>query len=378
MTSIAMLGSGIMASALTVPLADNGHDIRLVGTHLDRKIISSVQASGVHPGLQLPLPAAVRAFQLEDAEEAFDGAEVVLSGVNSFGVRWAGQQLARLLRPGQLVIAIAKGMEAAENGDLRTLPEVLAGEVPDELRGQVSWAAIGGPSIAGEVAVRRHTCVVFAGDDQAVLDRLAGLFRTDVYHVWTSTDFVGVEVCAAMKNCYALSVGFGEGVLQRLGDTDGLYRNHNYEAALFGQGAAEIGQMLRLLGGRPETGYGLAGVGDMYVTSAGGRNIRVGRLIGTGMTFSEADEKLGHITLEGAAAIRVIGSALPQLTERGLVQPSELPLLRALYEVIGKDKPLAVPWSSLFGGEPGEAPATSRAEQAGVDERAASLAHEPD
>jgi len=378
MTSIAMLGSGIMASALTVPLADNGHDIRLVGTHLDREIISSVQASGVHPGLQLQLPSAVRAFQLEDAEEAFDGAEVVLSGVNSFGVRWAGQQLARLLRPGQLVIAIAKGMEAAENGDLRTLPEVLAGEVPDELRGQVSWAAIGGPSIAGEVAVRRHTCVVFAGDDQAVLDRLAGLFRTDAYHVWTSTDFVGVEVCAAMKNCYALSVGFGEGVLQRLGDTDGLYRNHNYEAALFGQGAAEIGQMLRLLGGRPETAYGLAGVGDMYVTSAGGRNIRVGRLIGTGMTFSEADAKLGHITLEGAAAIRVIGSALPQLTERGLVQPSELPLLRALYEVIGKDQPLAVPWSALFGGEPGEAPVTGRAEQAGSDEQAAALAREPD
>ena len=81
------------------------------------------------------------------------------------------------------MIAIAKGMEAAENGDLRTLPEVLAGEVPDELRRQVSWAAIGGPSIAGEVAVRRHTCVVFAGEDQAALDRLAGLFRTDAYHV---------------------------------------------------------------------------------------------------------------------------------------------------------------------------------------------------
>ena len=67
----------------------------------------------------------------------------------------------------------------------------------------------------------------------------------------------------------------------------------------------------------------------MYVTSAGGRNIRVGRLIGAGMTFSEADAKLGHITLEGAAAIKVIGSALPRLTERGLVQPSEFPLLSA-------------------------------------------------
>lgn len=351
MTTVAMLGAGIMASALTVPLADNGHEIRLVGTHLDGEIVDSVRATRRHPGLGLALPDAVRAYPIEDAEAAFDGAEVVLSGVNSFGVRWAGRRLARLLRPGIPVIAITKGMEAAENGDLRILPDVLAGEVPDELRAQVPWAAIAGPSIAGEVAVRRHTSVVLAGTDQAVLDRLAALFRTDRYHVQTSTDFLGVEVCAAMKNCYALSVGFGEGVLARDG-SEGPYRNHNYEAALFGQGAQEMGRLLSLLGGRPETAYGLAGVGDMYVTSAGGRNIRVGRLIGAGATFSEADAELGHITLEGAAAIKVIGGALPQLTERGVVEASDFPLLRALHDVIGRDQPLAIPWGAMFGGEP--------------------------
>jgi len=370
-----------MGSALTIPLADNGHDVRLVGTFLDTEIIDSIKATGVHPGLRRKLPESVRAFQLEEAETAFDGAEIVLSGVNSFGVRWAGQQLARLLKPGMLVIAIAKGMEAADNGDLRILPEVLAGEVPEELRSQIPWAAIGGPSIAGEVAARRETCVVFAGPDQATLDRLAATFRTDHYHVWTSTDFVGVEVCAAMKNCYALSVGFAEGVLQRLGEDDSIDRIHNFEAALFGQGAVEMGQMLRLHGGRPETAYGLAGVGDMYVTSAGGRNVRVGRLIGAGMTFSEAHARLGHITLEGAAAIKVLGGALPKLTERGVVEPTDFPLLRALYEVIGKDQPLHIPWSSLFGGEPiPSRAAASEAEPvpASEAERAAELAHEPD
>lgn len=381
MTTIAILGSGIMGSALTVPLADNGHDVRLVGTFLDTEIIDSVKATGVHPGLRRKLPGSVRAYQLEEAETAFEGAEVVLSGVNSFGVRWAGQQLARLLRPGMLVIAIAKGMEAAENGDLRTLPEVLAGEVPEGLRSQIPWAAIGGPSIAGEVAARRDTCVVFAGRDQDVLDRLAEMFRTDHYHVWTSTDFVGVEVCAAMKNCYALSVGFAEGVLERLGEGDSVDRIHNYEAALFAQGAVEMGQILRLQGGRPETAYGLAGVGDMYVTSVGGRNVRVGRLIGAGMTFSEAHARLGHITLEGAAAIKVIGGALPKLTERGLVQPADFPLLRALYEVIGKDQPLHIPWSKMFGGGPvpaGRAAPDAEPVQTSEDERTAELAHEPD
>jgi glycerol-3-phosphate dehydrogenase (NAD(P)+) len=322
MTTIAILGSGVMGSALTVPLADNGHDVRLVGTFLDTGIIERIRATGVHPGLRRKLPESVRAYQLEEAGTAFAGAEIVLSGVNSLGVRWAGRQLARLLKPGILVMAIAKGMEAADNGDLRILPEVLAGEVPEELRSQIAWAAIGGPSIAGEVAARRQTCVVFAGRDQAVLDRLAATFRTRRYHVWTSTDLAGVEACAAMKNCYALSVGLAEGVLQRLGEADGVDRNHNYEAGLFGQGVVEMGQMLRLHGGRPETAYGLAGVGDMYVTSVGGRNVRAGRLIGAGMTFSEAHARLGHVTLEGAAAIKVIGGALPKLTDRGVVEPT--------------------------------------------------------
>jgi glycerol-3-phosphate dehydrogenase (NAD(P)+) len=358
MTVVTVLGSGIMGSALSVPLSDNGHEVRLVGTHLDREIIDSVKASGIHPGLKLELPSSVSAHQLEEAEAAFDGAEIVLGGVNSFGVRWAGERLASLLRPGQLVIAIAKGMDASEAGDLRILPDVLAKPLPDELRSRASISAIIGPSIAGEVAVRRDTCVVFAGPDETALDRLAEAFRTPSYHVWTSTDLLGGEICAAMKNCYALGVGLAAGVLDRLGGSDDPYRAHNYEAALFAQGALEMRRMVEVLGGRPETADGLAAVGDCYVTSAGGRNVRVGRLLGAGMRFTEAWERLGHITLEGAAAIRVIGEALPKLTERGVVGEDEFPLLRHLYEVVGLEQPLDMPWSSFFGGEPGK-PATA-------------------
>src|SRR5919108_2220500 len=358
MTTIAILGAGVMASALTAPLAENGHDIRLVGTHLDRDIIDRIQTTGVHPGLRRKLPSSVRAYQLEQIEAAFDGAEIVLSGVNSLGVAWAGQRLAGLLNPGMLVIAIAKGMAAGEDGDLRILPEVLAEQVPAELRARIPWAAIGGPSIAGEVAARRHTCVVFTGRDQDALDRLAATFRTGWYHVWTSTDLVGVEVCAALKNCYALGVGFAEGVLDGLGQADDPDRNHNYEAALFAQGIAEMGQMVGLLGGRPETPGGLAGVGDMFVTSTGGGHIRGGRLLGGGLRFHEARARMGDITLEGAAAIQVIGGALPKLTTRGVIGPEDFPLLRGLYSVVGEERPLGIPWSAFFGGEagPGAAP----------------------
>lgn len=340
-----------MGSALAVPLAENGHDVRLVGTHLDREIIDTVKSSRVHPGLDAPLPESVKAYQLEEAPDAFAGAEVVLSGVNSFGVRWASAQLSRLLRSGAPVIAIAKGLEAGADGDLRILPEVLTDSWSPGQRASHPVAAITGPSIAGEVAARRDTCVVFTGDDHAALDRLAETFRTDAYRVWTSTDLVGCEVCAAMKNCYALGVGLAEGVLEDRGASDSPDRMHNYEAALFAQGAAEMTRMVTLLGGRPETASWLPGVGDMYVTSTGGRNVRLGKLLGTGLRFEQASARLGNPTLEGAAAVREIGQALPKLAARGLVGPDDFPLLRHLYGVIALDRPVDMPWSSFFGGE---------------------------
>ena len=346
MTTITALGSGIMASALSVPLTDNGHTVRLVGTFLDRDIIDRIQHDGVHPNLGLELPSSVEAYQLEQLEDALDGAEVVMSGVNSFGVEWAGQQLAPLLRPGQHVVTIAKGMAAEENGDLRTLPDVLAAPVPEDVRDQVTWTAIVGPSIAGEVAVRRQTCVLFAGEDAEAVDRMSELFRTDAYHVWPSTDLVGAEVSAALKNCYALGVGIANGVLDTLEDQP-KYQNHNFAAALFAQGASETGRMVELLGGESSP-HILPTVGDMYVTSAGGRNVRVGRLLGAGWKFSDAREELGNPTLEGAACIEVVGEALPKLTERGVIREHEFPLLRHLYEVVGLEQPLDVPWHRFF------------------------------
>src|SRR5215203_3591833 len=194
--------------------------------------------------------------------------------------------------------------------------------------------------------MRRDTCVVFTGRDASVLEEMAGFFRTPYYHVWTSTDFVGVEVCAATKNCYALGTGFMEG------ESEARYRNYDYGAALFGQAARELGRFMELLGGERETPYGLAGVGDMFVTSMGGRNVKVGRLVGSGLRFSEAREKMPGVTLEGAAAIEVIGGALPKLADRGLVQQGDFPLMRHLYSVVGLNEPLDMPWSTFFGGEP--------------------------
>jgi glycerol-3-phosphate dehydrogenase (NAD(P)+) len=99
----------------------------------------------------------------------------------------------------------------------------------------------------------------------------------------------------------------------------------------------------------------------MYVTSTGGRNVQVGRLLGAGARFAEASAQLGHPTLEGAAAIREIGEALPKPARRGMVSSEDFPLLRHLYEVIARERPLDIPWRSFFVGEPGRDRARARA-----------------
>ena len=346
MSVVTVLGAGVMGTALTFPLADNGHDVRLVGTHLDREIIDRIRATGLHPNLNSRVPESVRPYQFDDAAAAFEGAEIVVSGVNSFGVHWAGEKMAGILRPGTLVLAVTKGMEAKEDGDLRILPDVLAGEVAPSLRLRISWNAITGPSIAGELAARHPTCVVFAGRSEPDLSRLAELFHTPYYHVWTSTDLEGAELCAAMKNGYAIGVGYAEGLRESQGAAPD--HMHNYEAAVFTQAALEMEQLVDLVGGRRESVYGLPGIGDLYVTSAGGRNLRLGRLLGSGLTFEQAREAMAGMTLEGAEAIRVVGSALPRLAGRGKVEISRFPLLQHLYGIITEGKARPVPWERFF------------------------------
>ena len=315
MLKIAVLGAGVMATALTFPAVENGNDVRLIGTHLDDEIIDSIQATREHPVLELKVDERVKAYHFADAAEAVEGADVIMSGVNSFGVDWAGEQLAKLAKPGQTILCVTKGMQADEDGTLHILPDVLKKHMGD-LANEVHWAAIVGPSIAGELAVHRNTCVVFCGEEQKVLDRLAAAYRTDYYHVWTSTDFIGHEVGACMKNIFAFGGGFAAGMLEKAGQTDARYVMYDYTAALFGEGARELKQMVSF------------------------------------MPFSEIrNVKMKGITLEGVAAIGVVGEAIGKMTERGAIAETDFPLVRALYEIVAHDAPLDLPWEKFFGGE---------------------------
>ena len=348
MTTMTVLGAGMMGSALCVPLVDRGHRVRLVGTHLDDAIIHSLRSTRVHPKLDLELPTGIEPYPFDEVDRAMQGVEILGVGVSSAGVHWASAQLARYARPEVPIVMITKGLELDEAGRLRPLPDALRAGLNAESGPPLHPAAVAGPCIAGELARRVPTCVVLTGRDAAVLERLAAELRTSYYHVWTSADMVGVEVCAALKNAYAMGIAFALGLHDKQGGVAGSVAMHNYESAVFAQSVVEMQRLVTRLGGSAETVAALAGVGDLDVTCNGGRTGRFGRLLGLGLSPSAAAERMAGATLECLDILRVTRDAVGSLEQRGVLRSDELPLLRHLWQVALEGAPVAVPFERFF------------------------------
>lgn len=350
MAKIVVLGAGVMGSAFTMPLADNGHTVHLVGTHLDGDIVEEVHESRTHPRLKSRLRDGVTPYTFDRLGEAIAGADLVVIGVNSLGIDWAGSALAPVLPEGVPLLFLTKGL-AGRGGNLELLPHVLRERLTDAQRRDNPLFAVGGPSIAGELAANRHTCVVVTGEEPARLEQLAAMLRTPYYHVWPNTDMVGVEFCVALKNIYALAVGCVGGLLARDGIAENGAVMFNLQAGVFAQGLWETAYIVEQVGGRRESVFTLPAAGDLYVTSMGGRNARMGRYLGSGMPFSVA--KATHMadeTIEGAQLAMAIGATVEQQVNEGRLDASRIPLLLTMIDIVCHDAPVEFPWDSFFAG----------------------------
>ncbi len=347
MAVITVLGAGMMGGALCVPLVDRGHEVRLVGTHLDGAIISSLKAREEHPKLAYPLPAAVQPFFIDELDAAMDRTDVIALGVSSAGVDWAIERVTPYVRAERPLFMITKGLHW-DGETLAVFPDVVRAGLTGDARETVWPMAVAGPCIAGELARRVPSCVVLAGRDRRALDHLAPLLGTDYYHVSTSTDVVGVEVCAALKNAYAMGVAFGAGLHERRGGKPGSVAMHNYESAVFAQSILEMRRVISALGGDPDSAAGLAGVGDLDVTNNGGRTGRFGRLLGLGLSVEQAVEKMAGATLECLGIIEVMREATRALVDRGELDAAALPLLQHMAEVVLDGAEIDMPFGRFF------------------------------
>lgn len=334
MSTVAILGAGVMGSAMCFPAHDRGHEVRLIGTHLDRGIIDSVRATGRHPKLEMATPEGIESFPHDAIGEALDGADIIVLGVSSAGAGWAIDRLCETLAKPMTVVMLTKGMQPEVN-TLVTLPDHLSREVQRRTGIALEIAGIGGPCIAAELAARRQTGTVIAAHDLNLAKRLCALFETAYYHPRASVDVVGVEACAAFKNFFAIAVGWAG-------------KNHNAAAMIFNQAIVEMMAITRALGGNDASVWGMAGAGDLYVTSLAGRNSRLGDNLGQGLTYRDAMEgPMRGETIEGAGLGIAAAGTLRAMMKEGKLAASPLPLTRALLAALVENKPLDLPWAEF-------------------------------
>lgn len=280
MAKVSVLGAGSWGIALARVLHTNGNEVTVWSALGDE--ISMLCEHREHltklPGVKLPDDMIFT----QNLEEAVKEKELLVMAVPSPFVRSTAGQIAVFYDKKQIIVNVAKGIEEAT---LKTLSDVIKDEIPG-----ANVAVLSGPSHAEEVGRGIPTTIVAGADDRDTAHFVQNLFMNDVFRVYTSPDVLGIEIGAALKNVVALAAGVA----------DGLGYGDNTKAALITRGMAEIARLGCKMGGRPETFYGLSGVGDLIVTCASmhSRNRRAGILIGQGKTMDEAMEEV-KMVVEG-------------------------------------------------------------------------------
>ena len=314
MSTIGILGAGTWGTALARMLCNSGHDVT-VWTR-SPETVETLISTRRHKNLpNVEIPEAIRFTN--DIGEACRQKDVILCAVPSVHVRATVAKARPFIPDGQLIVDVAKGIEA---DTLFTMTEVIRDELgSDGQHGAVKIVALSGPTHAEEVAMDLPTTIVSACGDIAVAERVQDIFHNTCMRVYTNTDVRGVEICAALKNIIALASGISAG----LGYGD------NTKAALITRGLAEIERLGLAMGCEAQTFGGLAGMGDLIVTATSrhSRNNRCGYLIGQGYSPEEAKKQVGMV-VEGINAL----PAAMNLAEKYGV---DMPITKAVNAVVG-------------------------------------------
>ncbi|MBO4360119.1 MAG: NAD(P)-dependent glycerol-3-phosphate dehydrogenase [Eubacteriaceae bacterium] len=313
MYKIGVLGPGTWGIALARMLANKGYDVT-VWSALEKEI-DELNRTWVHPNLpEMKIPDSITFTK--DIEQAASGKDLVVFAVASPYVRSVAAQAVPYFGRQQLVVDVAKGIEA---GSLMTMSQIIeeeAGKCPGHE--DIRMVVLSGPTHAEEVAVDLPTVIVSASKDPQAAQKVQEIFTTDVMRVYTNDDVYGVELCGALKNVMALAAGM----------SGGLGYGDNARAALITRGITELARLGRAMGCEPSTFYGLTGMGDLIVTATSehSRNNRCGYLIGSGVAPGEAVKQIGMV-VEGINALE----AAVELADKYGV---EMPIVNAVDSIL--------------------------------------------
>ena len=344
MSKIVIIGAGAMGTAFAFPCLDNNHDINIVGTHLENDFIDQLNKNNrLHPGLNTEIPQGINILKFDQFDSIFkSNVDLIVLGISSKGIEWVADQLFRIYNNKKLpdILMLTKGLSIYQN-NYELLVDKLERLLSSKGIKEINISAVGGPCLATGLANRVHSSVVIANKDISTAKKIASMLNTNYYHTSFSDDLHGVEVCAAVKNIFSMAVGAAKGLCSKNASNEIREKNYlNTSSALIKQSVQEMEIFVEHLKGKKETVKGLAGLGDLYVSSGGGRNSKMGSYIGEGMTFSEAKKsKMEKVTVEGADLAIEIGKKVNEDFDK-----KKLPLMLSMINAIIEDKKLEFDW----------------------------------
>ncbi|MCU6723982.1 Glycerol-3-phosphate dehydrogenase [NAD(P)+] [uncultured Clostridium sp.] len=312
MARIGILGAGSWGTALAILLHDNGHDVTVWSIHEEEveTLNTTRRLERKLPGVEIPEGIVFTT----DMKETMSDKDVCVLAVPSPFIRSTCQKMKQYVRAGQIIVNVAKGIE--EN-TLYTLTDIIEEELP-----YADACVLSGPSHAEEVSRRLPTTCVVSSRTRKTAEYLRSVFVSPVFRVYISPDMLGIELGGALKNVIALAAG----------TADGLGYGDNTKAALITRGIAEIARLGIKMGGKPETFYGLTGIGDLIVTCASmhSRNRKAGYLMGQGYTMEEAMKEV-QMVVEGVYSAK----AALELSRKYQV---EMPIVEQVNKVLFENK----------------------------------------
>ena len=315
MAKVSIIGAGSWGTALSVVLHNNGHEVTVWSIMEDE--IDMLKSKHEHidklPGVKLPEDMNFTT----DLKEACTGKDVLVLAVPSPFTRSTSHSMKEFVADSQLIVSVAKGVE---EDTLMTLSQIIKDEIP-----VCRVAVLCGPSHAEEVGRCIPTTCVAGSADREVAEYVQNLFMNENFRVYTSSDVLGMELGAALKNVVALAAGIA----------DGLGYGDNTKAALITRGIAEISRLGVKMGCLRSTFGGLTGIGDLIVTCASmhSRNRRAGILIGQGKSMDEAMAEV-KMVVEGVYSAK----AAKALGEKYGV---DLPIIDQVNRILFEGKPAA-------------------------------------
>ena len=342
MKKIAIIGAGAMGSAFSIPCADNSHEVYLVGSFLEDELIDEIKKlNNFHPVLKCQLPKKINVIKFSEfSKEINKEIDLLVVGVSSKGIDWIGEEISKFYDKKSNILLLTKGLTIIDN-QFETLAEKLKKILINNNINNPKISAVGGPCLANGLANRINSSVVLANENLEVVKKIGEIISTEYYSTEYSDDLIGVEVCAATKNIYSMLIGASEGLSSNSLSRDIKNKYYlNTAASLTYKAVSEMKNLTKKLKGKSETAYGLAGLGDLYVSSAGGRNSKMGYYLGQGHLFKDAKEKfMKEITVEGADLAFAIGSKILKEFDK-----NEFPLLMSVIDCIYNNNKLEISW----------------------------------